>query len=1045
MRKPPLSQKPESERIIKSSLRIIIPLYVIYLIFALSIFLVFLPLLKRHMLDQKKAMIHELTESAWSLLSEYDQRSGTGEFTLEEAQKRAANRIRGLRYGPEGKDYFWILDMHANVIMHPYVTALEGQNQSQFVDSKGKHVFAEFVRTVERDGSGYVEYMWQWKDNPDLIVPKLSYVKGFSAWGWIIGTGLYVDDIEKEIKEIAGEFSLIFFLVLLVIILISFYITRQTIRIEKKRSIAEKRRNFEELRLKKLLELSRMSEATQDDLMEFALEEAILLTESDIGYIAFLSEDETVLTMHTWSRHTMKQCEIEDKTLIYHVSDTGLWAEAVRKRDTVVINHYEKLDAEAKKGYPEGHVRILRLMNIPIFENDRIAAVAGVGNKAEPYDESDVRQLKLMMDGMWNIIQKKRSEDELKKSEVRFRTLFENAPYAIVINDFKTGAYLEANQAFLAGDGLEKKDLIGVTPDQVYSLPPGELEDFSRRLKTDGFVYNHESRVVKPGASERYVVISSVLLELDTSPQILSMVIDVTDRKKAEAALLISENRYRSLFMKGVLPLIELSEKEEILQVNEEFIKIMGYSADEVNDADELWRMLLPDGEESAPLPPWKKEAKEGETKTNEINIEEYALSCRDGSSRMFIIRSRKIADRFLVSFFETTEYRRLETGLRQAQKMEALGTLAGGIAHDFNNILSSVFGFTELARLAAKGSDKLTGHLDQIMAAGLRARDLVRHILTFSRRADVEKHVIHITPLIKETLKFLRASIPVDIDIRHQFDHSEGLILADPTQVHQVLMNLFTNAVHSMKGKGGVLTVRLESVFVQENGALQIKELKPGQYQRLTVMDTGCGIPKEIQGRIFEPFFTTKIRGEGTGMGLSTVYGIVRDMDGAISVYSEPGMGTSFVVMLPEVSGSARPEPVSGVLASFPGKGRLLVVDDEAAIVEWTRELLIKIGYAVTAVTDSREALEIFRAAPDDFDLLLTDMAMPYMNGLELAGRVREIRPDQAIILCTGFSGGVSSEAMNRSGIVDIIMKPMIAGELAKAVDQVLKASGKG
>lgn len=915
MKDRPVPDKSTKKQAFTASLKIIIPLYATYMLFVVSIFAVFLPLLKNHMMDQKKEMIHSLTESTWSLLSEYDQRVKQGELSLEDAQQRAVRRIRNLRYGTEGKDYFWLLDMQSKVIMHPYVSGLEGKDQTGYVDSRGKRVFSEFVKTVEKDGSGYVEYMWQWKDDQSRIVPKISYVKGFSPWGWVIGTGLYLEDVDQEVGLMTREFIKIFLGVLFVIILMSFYITWQTIAIEVKKSLAEKEKGLEELRLKKLLELSRMSEASLSALTEFALEEAVNLTESDIGYIAFLNEDETLLTLHTWSKHAGKPLDMDDKNPVFRVDETGLWAEAVRKRDTVIINNYEKFTSPDKKGYPQGHARISRVMGLPVFEGSKIVVLAGVGNKARDYNESDVRQLKLMMDGMWAIIR----------------------------------------------------------------------------------------------------------------------------RKNAEETLLNAEKRYRSLFMMAPLPLMEISKQGSIIQLNQEFMEVLGYKNHEIQTVSDLWDLAVPDDEDRKNLSHFWNSAIQKDQGDEGKGIEEHTFKCRDGSLRIFIIRIRGILDHVLVSFFETTEYKKMEAGLRQAQKMEALGTLAGGIAHDFNNILSSVLGFAELAKLSSAGDDATKKNLDQILAAGIRARDLVRHILTFSRRGEVQKGIIQIQPLIKECLKFLKASVPADIEIRHEICGVKGFILADPTQIHQVLMNLFTNAAQAMKGKGGLLDVRLKSVFIREDEIDPAKELRPGRYLQLTVADTGCGIPKELTARIFEPFFTTKGRGEGTGMGLSTVYGIVRDMEGAVSVYSEPGRGTAFQVMLPEYWGGPSTREAQDDFLSLTGQGRIIVVDDEEAIVDWTRQVLSKLGYDVVAVTDSREALERIKQLPHEIDLVLTDMDMPRMNGLDLSRQIKAIRPDLPIILCTGFSGGLTEDMIQNSGILEILMKPVIMGELARAVGKVL------
>ncbi len=380
-----------------------------------------------------------------------------------------------------------------------------------------------------------------------------------------------------------------------------------------------------------------------------------------------------------------------------------------------------------------------------------------------------------------------------------------------------------------------------------------------------------------------------------------------------------------------------------------------------------------------------------------------------------------------------------LKAQLVQVQKMEAIGTLAGGIAHDFNNILSSVLGFAELAKMNLATGKDAENDLDEVMNAGLRARDLVKHILTFSRKADVQKQPTQIRLLIKEALKFLRASLPTTIEVRSDLGVSDSTVMADPTQIHQILMNLCTNAAHAMQEKGGVLDVRMEEVMLEEEKLLQFKDLKHGKYIRLTVGDTGHGIPKEIIDRIFDPFFTTKERSEGTGMGLATVHGIVKDMGGTISVYSELGKGTTFDILFPKHEGEAA-DLTSPRYILKKGKGRILFVDDEKGIVVSGRQILERLGYEVVATTSSLEALKLFESGSDTLNLVLTDMTMPAMTGLELSKKLTEIRPDIPIVLCTGFSTGITTETIRDAGIREMIKKPMIASELAEAVEKALK-----
>ncbi|MBW2709489.1 MAG: response regulator [Deltaproteobacteria bacterium] len=380
----------------------------------------------------------------------------------------------------------------------------------------------------------------------------------------------------------------------------------------------------------------------------------------------------------------------------------------------------------------------------------------------------------------------------------------------------------------------------------------------------------------------------------------------------------------------------------------------------------------------------------------------------------------------------------RLQSQLQQAQKMEAIGTLAGGISHDFNNILSVVLGYTELALQTSGEGSLLTRNLHEVYNAGKRARDLINHILTFSRQAEHEEPIpVQVKLIVNETLKLLRASLPSTIEIR-QDTQSDATIMADPTQIHRVLMNLCTNAGHAMQKNGGILEVNLVNVEVDADFAARHLDMFPGPYLKLTVSDTGYGIDPTLIDRVFDLYFTTKEKGEGTGMGLSVVSGIVKSYGGAITVYSEPGKGTTFNVFLPVLEGVVESKTQNE--APLPGGDeRILFVDDEPMIVDVGRQLLGNLGYDVVGTVSSLEALDLFRSNPEGFDLVITDMTMPHMTGDILAKEIMKLKPGIPIILCTGYSEFASEEGVKALGISAFAMKPLLKRELATAVRGVL------
>jgi PAS domain S-box-containing protein len=378
------------------------------------------------------------------------------------------------------------------------------------------------------------------------------------------------------------------------------------------------------------------------------------------------------------------------------------------------------------------------------------------------------------------------------------------------------------------------------------------------------------------------------------------------------------------------------------------------------------------------------------------------------------------------------------EERLHHARKMEAIGTMAGGIAHDFNNILTAILGYTELTLLHTPRGSSAQQNLQHVLTAGKRAKDLVQQILTFSRKSERERQPVHLHLVVREALKLLRASLPTTITIHQDIAEDVGTILADSTQIHQVMMNLGANAEYAMRETGGILAVRLDAVEVDDAFTTRHPALYPKPHVRLTMRDTGYGMAPEVMGRVFEPFFTTKGVGQGTGMGLAVVHGIVTSHNGTITVQSSPGVGTTFEIYFPLIDtmteGKASPEePIP------TGKGSILFVDDEDALALLGRQMLAHIGYDVVAKTSSIEALETFRTAPHRFDLVITDQTMPHMTGEALARELRRIRPDLPIILCTGFSHTIDAEKAETQGIDAFLMKPLMAHDLALAIQRVL------
>ena len=404
--------------------------------------------------------------------------------------------------------------------------------------------------------------------------------------------------------------------------------------------------------------------------------------------------------------------------------------------------------------------------------------------------------------------------------------------------------------------------------------------------------------------------------------------------------------------------------------------------------------------------------------------------------------------DKVLVTLVDITgktladkQKNKLEIQLQQAQKMEAIGTLAGGIAHDFHNILAAILGYAEMAREDSPPESIAARDLDKVLEGGKRAKSLVQQILAFSRQDDMERIILQPASIVKETITMLRPSLPTTIEITQDIDAVTGLVFVDPTQLNQILMNLCTNAFHAMEDTGGTLDITLKEVTLSNEDLVHEPDVTAGIFIQLSISDSGTGIAPTVKEKIFDPYFTTKETGKGTGMGLAIVHGIVKSYKGFITLYSEPGEGTAVHVFLPVIEKEQLPE--IGDVEPIPvGIDRILFIDDEKILAEMGKSMLERLGYQVTVRNNSIEALETFQNQPDLFDLVITDQTMPGMTGADIARRMIQIRPDIPIILCTGYSTVISEEKAKSIGIKEFAFKPLSKKDMAVLIRKVLDNS---
>ncbi|MBW2345447.1 MAG: PAS domain S-box protein [Deltaproteobacteria bacterium] len=758
-----------------------------------------------------------------------------------------------------------------------------------------------------------------------------------------------------------------------------------------------------------------------------------------------------------------------------------------------------------------------------------------------------------------DITERKRMEDELRKSEEKFSKAFRSSPDWVCISTLDEGRYLDVNDAYCRGTGWSMEEVMGHTSTEIglWDNTHDRIEAVEI-LSKEGRLRNKEVTFRHKNGMKIAALWSADMIQLGSENCLISIVTDITERKRAEEKVEESEARYRSVFENAGTATVIMEEDRVISMANPEFEKLSGYSREEVEGQMTWTEFVVPEdlermrqyhrerrekGEKAPTEYEFRFIDREGDIKHiyNKVAVipgtgksvasltdmttrkraemelvrlntaieqaaETIVITDTEGTIQYVnpaferitgytkeealgenprILKSGKHDKGFYKALWDTitrgkiwsgrftnrkkdgtlyeeeatispvldssgepinyvavkrdvTNELRMEKQFRQAQKMEAIGTLAGGIAHDFNNILGSVIGYTELADLDLPDGVKAKYNLKAVLKACDRAKDLVNQILAFSRQSEEKRRPIQIAPIVKEALKLLRATLPANIEIRRQVKEDMAIVEADSTKIHQVLMNLCTNAAHAMQGKSGVLEVSLKNVQLDADVVLRHKGLAPGPYLLLTVSDTGHGMTPDMVERIFDPYFTTKDKGVGTGMGLAVVHGIVRGYGGAIEVQSEIGEGSTFHVYLPVVEREATKEPE--ILESLPaGNENILFIDDEPGLVDIGRQMLQRLGYEVVTRTSSIEALELFRTKPDSFDLVITDMTMPQMTGDKLAGEFIKLRPNIPIILCTGYSAYISEEKAKNMGIRAFAMKPLVLRDLAKTVRKVL------
>ena len=712
---------------------------------------------------------------------------------------------------------------------------------------------------------------------------------------------------------------------------------------------------------------------------------------------------------------------------------------------------YEFFRDQAKKyGFDEAEY-LAALDRVPRWPREKVAAAVDFYESLAKM----ISSLSYTKVGLSRALaQKDAALRQLDESRHFQSSLLESIPIPVYYKD-AAGRYLGFNRAGENFYHRNKTEMVGKTAFDLH--PPPLARQYHAReseLLSRKGAQVYETDFILPQGASRDVIVHEASLT-DGQGEIIGVIgamLDITERKKVERQLQESRKFLEAIAMMipDVVYLYDVREGRHIY-FNRDFTNLLGYTDEEIRAAGADFLLSAVHPKDLARVQ--GHVARMARTMDDAQFEVEYRLRDKHNDYRWFYVRERvyqrddaqrpKILFGIMQDISERKnaeeEKKRLQTQLIQAQKMEAIGTLAGGIAHDFNNILGAILGYAEMVREDCPPDSVTARDLDQIILASNRARDLVKQILTFSRQADMAKVPLQLATMIKEAVKLLRSSLPATIAIELNIDPATAPIFADPTQLHQIILNICTNAFHAMEESGGTLGISLTNTELTKQALAGRSNLQPGRFVRLSISDTGQGIIPEIKDRIFEPYFTTKEQGKGTGLGLAIAHGIAKSHGGFITCESRPGEGAVFHVILPALDDFAAAE--SDADKVIPGGGEhILYIDDEIVLAEMAQVTLERLGYTVTIQSDSHKALAAFADSPETFNLVITDQTMPGMTGVELARNMLQIRPNIPIILCTGYSNLVSVEKARSIGIRDLALKPVAKKEIAALIRKVLE-----
>jgi PAS domain S-box-containing protein len=771
-----------------------------------------------------------------------------------------------------------------------------------------------------------------------------------------------------------------------------------------------------------------------NELMTKALDETSELVDSPIGFFKFVEADQKYLAFQQWStRTTTEFCQAEGAGLHYPIERAGVWADCVRQRKPIIHNDYASL--ESRQGLPPGHAEVIRELVLPVMRKDKVVAVLGVGNKPVDYNQMDVEIVSYLADLTWEIVQRKRTEEALVDSEKRYRRLFESAKDGILILDAHTGMVVDVNPFLTRLLGYSHEDLCGKLIWEIGTFKDisSSKEAFEALQENEYIRYDNLPLETADGRKIEVEFVSNVYL-VDHAKVIQCNIRDITERKQAEAE---RERLLAAIEQAGEM--IVITDAEGFIQyVNPAFERVTGYTRQEaIGQNPRLLKSGQQDQEFYQNL--WGTISGGGTFRERMVNRRKDGTFFTEEATISPVRNPQGRIISYVAVKHDITDRLQLSAQLLQAQKMEAVGRLAGGVAHDYNNMLSVIIGYTELALDKVNPPDPLHENLTEILKAALRSTEITRQLLAFARKQTISPKVLDVNQTVAGMLNMLRRLIGEDIDLAWLPVADPWSVKIDPAQIDQILANLCVNARDAIAGVGKV-TIETHRATFDADYCDDHAGYVPGEYMLLAVSDDGCGMDKETLDHAFEPFFTTKDLNRGTGLGLAMVFGVVRQNNGFINIYSEPGKGTTFKVYLPRHVGPTE-KTRTETLAEIPPSQHemVLLVEDEPSIRKMGQIMLERLGYQVLAAGTPRQAMTLAKEHSGEIHLLITDVVMPEMNGRDLATHMHLLYPDVKILFMSGYTADVIAHRGVLEDGVNFIQKPFSMKDLGFKVREAL------